>query len=366
MLIGIDARMYAYSGIGTYLKALLKGLEEIDRENRYICYFLSKDLPKSGPPNENFTYRAWDVSLYSVKEQISLPARIRKEPFDLFHFPHYAFPILTPCKMVITIHDIIHYLFPQYLPNRMAHYYARFMTSACLKRGNRIITDSENTKSDLVKHFHADPQKVCVIYPGLPEESSGSRSGAEADVVKKFGLQNPYLLYVGNGKEHKNIPLLIRAFNQVRKRLPCHLVISCGKEEIKGAGELVENLNLHSHITFLGHVERDELLAIYQNAALFAFPSLYEGFGYPPLEAMARGVPVVCSNASSLPEVLGDAALLVPPNSVDLFSDSIYNVLTDKPLRESLIQKGLERSRGFNYQTMVEQTLEVYREAGRK
>ncbi len=366
MLIGIDARMYNFSGIGTYLKALLKGLGEIDRENRYICYFSSKDASKVGPLNDNFTVKIWDAPVYSIQEQISLPFHINKEPFHVFHFPHYSFPILTRCKIVITIHDIIHYLFPRYLPNKLAYYYAKFMISSCLKKGERIITDSTNTKNDLIKYFHASPKKISMIHPGLPEGPLQAEKKTEIDVLKKFGIQGPFILYVGNGKEHKNIPLLIRAFEIVKKKIPCHLVISCRKEEIKGAGELVENLKLASHITFPGYVERDELTAFYRNASVFAFPSLYEGFGYPPLEAMAYGVPVVCSNTSSLPEVVSDAALLVSPESVEPMAESIYNILSDGNLRKSLIEKGLKRSGQFSRKVMAEKTLEIYSEVGGK
>lgn len=364
MLIGIDARMYKFSGIGTYLQALLKGLGEIDRENRYICYFSSKDAPAFRPPSENFSVKIWDAPIYSIREQIVLPFQIRKEPFDVFHFPHYAFPVLSSCPCVISVHDIIHYLFPQYLPNRPAYYYAKFMISACLKAGKVILADSENTRNDLIKHFNADPGRVRVVNPALPEApNSKEKSVDEARVLKKFGVDKPYLLYVGNCKEHKNIPMLVRAFGIVSKKSGHRLLVSCKRDEVKGLGTLVEDLGLEASITFLGSVEREDLMAIYSNASVFVFPSLYEGFGYPPLEAMSHGVPVICSNASSLPEVVGDAAVLVPPGSVEVMAESIYNVLNDEKLRKSLSEKGLKRSESFHYRAMAEKVLAAYREA---
>lgn len=365
MLIGIDARMYHFSGIGTYLQALLKGLGEIDRENRYILYFSGKDASAFDPPAENFSVKIWDAPIYSFREQISLPFQIKKEQFDMFHFPHYAFPVFSPCPCVVTIHDIIHYLFPQYLPNKLAYYYAKFMICACLKVGKKILADSENTRSDLITHFNADPKKIRVVYPALPDVPlSKGKGNDDSEILKKFDISTPYLLYVGNCKEHKNIPLLVHAFSLVKKKFQCRLVLSCTKKEVKGMGKLVEDLGIESDITFLGHVKREDLTAIYRNASVFVFPSLYEGFGYPPLEAMAQGIPVVCSNAASLPEVVGDAAILVSPNSVEVLANSIYNVLSDPKLRKSLSEKGFKRAEGFHYRVMAEEALAVYREIG--
>ena len=242
---------------------------------------------------------------------------MRRERLDLFHAPHYVLPALTPSRTVVTIHDCIHLMFPEYLRHRLGYAFARASLYTAAHKSDRIFTVSEQSKRDILKFFNVPPDKIVVTPNAIDDRFSVPPS--EEHVVntrERYQLSHSYLLYVGNIKPHKNLERLIEAFHLVRQQGRSELELIIIGDEISKLQSLrraVHKYDIHRYVRFLGYVPDKTLAVLYRLASVFVFPSLYEGFGLPPLEAMASGTPVVTSNVSSLPEVVGDAAVLVDP-----------------------------------------------------
>ena len=366
MRIGIDARKLHDFGIGTYIRNLLRQLARLDRETEYILLSRPEDRQALGALGPNLRSVSETADNYSVAEQFRVPWALKRERVDLFHAPHYVLPPLVSCKSVVTIHDCIHLMFPQYLPNRLALAYARTSIAMAARRATRVLTVSQSSKRDILKFVDVPPDKIDVIYNAYDE-----RFGVEPreeDVVRvreRYQLHGEFVLYAGNVKPHKNLGRLIEAFHHVRNRGLDHLKLVLIGDDISKYAALrraVHQHQLHKYVRFLGYLPEETLAVMYRLAGVFVFPSLYEGFGLPPLEAMASGTPVVTSNVSSLPEVAGDAALLVDPYDPTAIADGIYTVLTDVSVRTALSQKGLARVRQFSWETSVRRVWDIYKE----
>jgi glycosyltransferase involved in cell wall biosynthesis len=362
--IGIDARKLHDFGIGTYIRNLLRHLARLDRDTEYVLLCKPEDVTALTPLGPNFRPVVETAGNYSVTEQLAVPLALRRQGVTLFHSPHYVLPPLVPCRSVVTIHDCIHLMFPQYLPNRLALSYARASIGMATRRATRIMTVSESSKRDILRFFDTDPSRIDVIHNAYDE-----RFGVEPreeDVVRvreRYQLHDEFVLYAGNVKPHKNLERLIEAFHLVRKRGLDHLKLVLIGDEISRYAALrraVHRHQLHQYVRFLGYLPEETLAVMYRLAGVFVFPSLYEGFGLPPLEAMASGTPVVTSNVSSLPEVAGDAAILVDPYDPHAIADGIYRVLTDERLRRDLRHKGLARARQFSWEASVRRVHEIY------
>jgi glycosyltransferase involved in cell wall biosynthesis len=275
-------------------------------------------------------------------------------------------PPLVRCRSVVTIHDCIHLMFPQYLPGRLAYSYARSSISQAARRATRVLTVSESSKRDILRFVDIPADRIDVIYNAYDE-----RFGVEPreeDVVRvreRYQLHDEFVLYAGNVKPHKNLERLIEAFDLVRRRGLEHLKLVLIGDEISryaGIRRAVHFHQLHKYVRFLGYLPEETLAVMYRLAGVFVFPSLYEGFGLPPLEAMASGTPVVTSNLSSLPEVAGDAAVLVDPYQPEAIADGIERVLCDERLRRELRARGLARARQFSWEASVWRVREIYGE----
>ena len=369
MRIGIDARKLHDFGIGTYIRNLLRQLARLDRDTEFVVLCRREDLGAI-VLGENFRAVAESAGNYSVAEQLKIPLALKREGVTLFHAPHYVLPPLVRCRSVVTIHDCIHLMFPQYLPNRFALAYARTSIALAARRATRIMTVSESSKRDILRFVDAPAGKIDVIYNAYDE-----RFGIEPkdeDVLRvreRYQLQDPFVLYAGNVKPHKNLERLIDAFHLLRARgLDQVKLVLIGDDISKYAAlrRAVHQHQLHRHVRFLGYMPEETLVVLYRLASVFVFPSLYEGFGLPPLEAMASGTPVVTSNVSSLPEVAGDAAVLVDPYDPAAIADGIQRVLTDETLRADLVRKGLARAKQFSWDQSVRRIREIYTEAGRE
>jgi glycosyltransferase involved in cell wall biosynthesis len=255
-------------------------------------------------------------------------------------------------------------MFPQYLPSRTALMYARTSITLAAKRSTRILTGSESSKRDILRFVDVPPGKIDVIYHACDERfRTEPAEEAVARVRERFQLQDQFVFYAGNVKPHKNLERLIDAFQIVRSRGLDNLKLVLIGDDISKYTALrraVHRHQLHKYVRFLGFQPIDTLAVLYRLASVFAFPSLYEGFGLPPLEAMASGTPVVTSNASSLPEVVGDAALLVDPHDATNIADGIYRVLTDDALQNDLKRRGLERASQFSWEAAVRRVREIY------
>jgi glycosyltransferase involved in cell wall biosynthesis len=367
--IGIDARKLHDFGIGTYIRNLLRHLGRLDRKTEFVVFCRPEDRETLSSIGENFRPVVESSANYSIAEQLRIPLALKREGVTLFHAPHYVLPPLVRCRSVVTIHDCIHLMFPQYLPNRMALAYARTSIGLAARRATRVMTVSESSKRDILRFVDVEPDRIDVIYNAYDE-----RFGIEPrenDVVRvreRYQLHDEFVLYAGNVKPHKNLERLIDAFSLVRKRGLDHLKLVLIGDEISKYAALrraVHQHQLHKYVRFLGYLPQETLAVMYRLAGVFVFPSLYEGFGLPPLEAMASGTPVVTSNVSSLPEVAADAAVLVDPYDPGAIADGIELVLTNEDLRADLRRRGLARARQFSWEQSVRRVREIYSEASR-
>jgi glycosyltransferase involved in cell wall biosynthesis len=364
--IAIDARKVHDYGIGTYVRNLLKQLARQDRDGEYVLLCRPEDCGLAAQLGKNFRAVPERARPYSLREQVSVPLDLRRERIDLFHAPHYVLPPLVSTRSVVTIHDCIHLMFPQYLPNRFAWWYARMVLSAATHRSDRVLTVSESSKRDILRFFNIPPEKIVVIYNGIDDLFWTAPAEEEVFRVReRYQLTDPFVLYAGNIKPHKNLERVIDAFYRLHGGGDGALKLLIIGDEISKYATLrraVHRYKLHKHVRFLGFVPDQTLAVLYRLADVFVFPSLYEGFGLPPLEAMASGTPVVTSNVSSLPEVVGGAALLVDPYDADAIAGGIRLVLTDAKLRADLRERGRARASEFSWERSVARIREIYQE----
>jgi glycosyltransferase involved in cell wall biosynthesis len=366
--IAIDARKLHDFGIGTYIRNLLRQLSRLDGESEYILICTPSDSGIERQFGPNFRTVTVAAKPYSLAEQVAIPYIVRGLGADVFHTPHYVLPPLVSVPSVVTIHDCIHLMFPQYLPNRLAYLYARTFLWSAAHRSARVLTVSEASKHDILRFFAIPEAKIEVIYNGIDESFGSPPPGDEVSRVReRYQLNHEFILYAGNIKPHKNLERLIEAFHQLRTEGFHHLTLLIIGDEISRYPALrlaVHRHKLHKSVRFLGFVPDQTLAVLYRLASVFVFPSLYEGFGLPPLEAMASGTPVVTSNVSSLPEVTSDAALLIDPHDPAAIADGIRQVLTDRALRDRLVASGLQRVREYSWERSARRIRAVYGEVG--
>lgn len=366
MRIAIDVRKLHDYGIGTYIRNLVTHLHRLDSTTEYILLCKPDDQTFASGLGENFRLVSQPAGPYSISEQIRIPIQLKREAIDLFHAPHYTLPALTPCRSIVTIHDCIHLRFPQYLPNRLAHGYARAALWTATHRSDRVLTVSEASKQDILTFFDIPADKITVIPNAIDDCFFVQPPDKNIERIReRYQLQAPFLLYVGNVHPHKNLERLLDAFYKVRSLGHDDLTLLIIGDDITRYAKLrraVHRYQLHRYVRFLGFVPNETLRVLYHLARAFVFPSLYEGFGLPPLEAMASGTAVVTSNVSSLPEVTGDAAILVDPHSQDAIAGGICRVLEDNVFREELVTKGQARAKQFSWDRSIQHTLEIYRE----
>jgi glycosyltransferase involved in cell wall biosynthesis len=369
--VAIDARKLHDFGIGTYIRNLLRHLARIDQLNEYVLLCQEPDLGVAAQLGPNFRTVLEPSPNYSFREQLHVPWLLRRVRPDVFHAPHYVLPPAVRCRTVVTIHDCIHLMFPQYLPNRAAYAYAKASMWNAAKRSDRVLTVSEASKRDILHFFNVAPDKVVVVYNAIDERFwVAPKEEDMARVRERYQLDHGFVLYVGNIKPHKNLVRLIEAFDELRKQGGFDelklLIIGDEISRLPALRRAVHSHKLHKQVRFLGYLPDETLAILYRLAAVFVFPSLYEGFGLPPLEAMASGTPVVTSNVSSLPEVAGDAAVLVDPYDPHSIVDGIRRVLTDEALAQELRMKGLVRAREFSWERSVARTRELYKEVSER
>ncbi len=366
--MAIDARKLHDFGIGTYIRNLLRQLARIDRDTEYVLLCRQTDLEVAAQLGPNFRAVLEPSPNYSLREQLHVPWVLRRERPDVYHAPHYVLPAGVRCRSVVTIHDCIHLMFPQYLPNKAAYAYARASMWAAARRSDCILTVSEASKRDILHFFDVPPEKIVVVYNAIDDHFWLTPPAEDvARVRERYQLDHEFVLYVGNIKPHKNLVRLIEAFAEFRKtgfEAVKLLIIGDEISKLPALRRAVHRHKLHKHVRFLGYLPDRTLAILYRLAAVFVFPSLYEGFGLPPLEAMASGTPVVTSNVSSLPEVSGDAAILVDPYDVDSIVDGLRRVVGDRAVAADLRRRGLARARAFASERSVETTRPLYQAVG--
>lgn len=364
--IAIDARKIRDFGIGSYIRNLIRELGELDQENTYLVFAGPQSQQALRKLPENFRPVMVHSPVYSVRELFELSWELLRLKVDLYHATHYVLPALVPCRAVVTIHDIIHLLYPEFLPNRLAFVYAQRMIRRSLHRGDRVITVSKNTREDLKRYFKIDGRKVEVIYNGIDDVFRDKLGAEDLDRwLNNLGLERPYVLFVGNPKPHKNLDNVVKAYARALELhdFPHRLVCVGSKDgtEFK-IRQRAEQEGIADRVLLLGHVAQEALPAIYQGASLFLYPTLYEGFGLPVVEAMASCVPVITSNTSSLKEIAAGYAHLVNPLDVDGMAQAVVQCVTDSDHRESLCRVGKRRSEEFRWKKAAEATLAIYRD----
>lgn len=383
MRIGIDVSRYfdKSGGIGVYAANLLKYLLKIDKNNEYNAYSFFYDCIPPNRKDKKIIGEFKRISKKIVFAQTNLPTSILKKRWnnssieykekmlkdvDIIHSTAYMVPELFNSKLIVTIHDLSFLIFPEY--HTRENYQLVLKNLIYLNsRPYMVICDSEWTKKDVIKYFHVPEEKLKVIYLGVDDKFTKEvDKNKKAKVLKKYNLAEGYLLCVSSIEPRKNFLRIINVFSQLIKKAEYrNLRLVC----VGGKGwkntkiyEKVKKKNLEDAVHFLGYLEEDELPYIYNGAKLFLYPSLYEGFGLPVLEAMASKVPVITSNVSSLPEVAGDAAIMINPYSEKELFDSMLALLENDEKGGELISKGIKNAKRFNWEKTAKNTLQVYKE----
>jgi len=302
-------------------------------------------------------------SMRLLWEQISFPKLAINQHLDLLHSLHYTMPLAYPGRTVVTFHDMTFFLFPHHhtLPKR---YFFRFFIRASSRQAVALIADSESTRQDAIRLVGVSPGKIFTVQLGVTQEFRPMRDNTILQQARqKYHLPEHYLLYVGMIEPRKNLPTLLQAYAAVADQMPDHRLVVVGPK-----GWMVENilqqagqLNISDKVYFTGYVEQVDLPLIYNMADVFIYPSVYEGFGLPVLEAMACGTPVITSNVSSMPEIIGDAGVLVTPNDSQALARSLLELINDPMERQRLSIRGLERAAAFTWKRTAEKTIAVYR-----
>ncbi|MBU3200109.1 glycosyltransferase family 4 protein [Clostridium estertheticum] len=366
MKIAIDARginLYNGTGIGTYTENVLKNLINIDSVNNYHIFW-------SGNNFESIKKDNCKIIMTSKKHQrffedYYFPENISKENIDIYHMPQngIGFSQAISCKKVVTIHDLIPYVMPETVGRG---YLLKFLKEMPIIIGNSdgIITVSEFSKRDILKYFPIDESKIFVTPLAADAKYTPlDKLHCKNFLEKAYNLNNPFLLYVGGFSERKNVASAITAFSKVYKDLSENynlVIVGDYRDSGQKLMKLTKELNMLSHVIFAGFVPEEHLPLFYNSCDAIIYPSFYEGFGLPPLEAMNCGTPVIASNLTSIPEVVGDTGILINPYDIEGISLAIGNLLSSEKLRSELSAKALLRAKQFSWQNTAGRTLKVY------
>ncbi len=368
MRIGIDARFYGSlgKGLGRYTERLITYLEQLAPEDEFVVFLRQENWEHYTPANARFTKQLADYRWYGVAEQYHMPRLVRAAGIDLMHYPHFNVPLLSPSPFIVTIHDLILTHFPTrrattlgpvtYWAKQLAY---RVTLSRAVSRAAHILTVSNFTKQDIQQYFGYDPKKITVTYEAV--DPFPPPDADDAALVRAAGIAGRYLLYVGNAYPHKNLEQFITFL----KALPAtfadlSLVVVCKPDYfLDRFRNQVQVAGLASRVHFPGYVDDASLGALYRHAHAYVFPSLYEGFGLPPLEAMAQGAPVLSSDAACMPEVLGDAAIYFNPKDVRGMLAALERLSTPS-FRDAHVHAGKQWVQRYAWRALAEQTLAVY------
>ena len=383
MRIGVDIRVLMdkyYSGISEYTANLLMAILKLDRDNEYKLFYnsyqnISERLDKWNGPNSKVINLRYPNKIFNyVLQKIFGYPRLDRVlgGVDVFWSPHFNFTSLSGSESglqkIITVHDLSFLRYPQFFSGRKNFWHKALGVIKTLRAADRIVAVSENTKNDIIELAGVAADKVKVIYSGNNVTKKIWPKEKVRACLNKLSVSGPFILYVGNIEPRKNISGIIKAYNQLRNELGNDgnniSLILAGAPGWKDS-QIRDDWRASPYqdqIKFLGYVDQTEKEILYSRAAIFVYPSFYEGFGFPPLEAMTYGVPVVCSNVSSLPEIVGAAGLMINPDKIEEIAAAIKLILTDAELRQHLVSSGYERAQLFSWDKAAQEYLELFKE----
>jgi len=371
--IAIDLRRISEFGVGTYTRNIVRALGRLDHSNQYLLIGPPAKVAELGPLPLNFTSLRMLSSDNTLKGCLECRAQLKRLHCDLIHVPYlFRAPCRFPCPYVVTVHDVVEYMYRDHESSGLRRALHFRLTRRVLNGASRILAVSNYTKSEIEKLFGISGARIEVVSNAIDERFlRGHASAADRQRLAESYLVNyPFLLYAGRISPHKNVVRIIEAFSALKAQLEkdgkfTDLKLIIIGDELSKQPDLrrtVVRSGVQNDVRFLGFVPIEVLRVFYDAAKIFVFPSLYEGFGLPPLEAMAHGTPVVTSNTTSLPEVVGNAAVLVNPENVFEIMRALHRVLLDQPLREKLKQRGYEQVQRFSWDDSARRTLAAYEE----
>lgn len=378
MRIGIDARLWGQGGLGRYIEQLVLHLEKIDTDNQYVVFLKKENWDRFQPKSNSFVKVLADFKWYGLQEQVLFPNLIRKQKLKLMHFPHFNVSIFCPVPFIVTIHDLILIKYPSIRATTLGPwmYWCKktgyhIVIKTALRRAKKIITVSRFSKSEIVQTFkNINPEKIVVTYEGLTSLKTSGKKITDSDKTKlfKYNIKKPYILYVGSAYPHKNLEGLLLAFAALLEKGYDMQLVLVWKDDY-----FYRRLKQHAiglkiwgmkdqmdRVIFTGYVSDDDLSYLYHFAKLYVFPSFYEGFGLPPLEAMAHRVPVVSSRIPCLEEILDDAVYYFDPSDPKNIELALEYILSNKDVQKELIQKGLKQIQKYDWNKCATKTLEIY------
>lgn len=366
MNIAFDARgvnLYKGTGIGTYTENILKNLADIDIDNVYTLYWAGEN--ESIVKNRNFRYVYVSKRHKRFFEQYYFPHHLKKSGADIYHVPQNGIGINSriDCIKVVTVHDLIPYLMPETVG---AGYLAKFISEmpGIIDTADGIITVSEWSKKDIIRFFPESEGKIYVTPLAADKKYCPlDKNLCRKQIEDKYGVKNDFILYIGGFSRRKNVASLIEAFAGIQNSLTkdYSLVIAgTNKDDFAKLAELCEKNNIRSKVIFTGFLPEEDLPVFYNACEVFVYPSIYEGFGLPPLEAMSCGAPVITSNTTSIPEVVGDAGILIDPKSLEEIKGSLVTILNNEDMKKYYCTKGLLRASNFSWKNTAYRTLEAY------
>lgn len=376
MKIAIDIRRMSEFGVGTYIRNIVRTLGRLDQQNPYFLIGPPAKVEEIGALPPNFQAVPLQTPERSIKGLLAFREALQKHNCDLVHIPNlFSVPRALPCPYVMTVHDMLDHMSRARQQTGFWSAWHLQMTKRVLRRAARIFAVSNFTRSEIEKLFAIPSNKIEVVYNAIDERFlRGHATDLDRDLIaQRYQVTYPFLLYAGRISPHKNVVRMIEAFSALKTELekddlyPDLKLIIIG-DDLSGNPDLrrtVVRSGVQNDVRFLGFIPIEVLRIFYDCAKIFVFPSLYEGFGLPPLEAMVHGTPVVTSNVSSLPEVVGNAAVLVNPENVFEIMRALHRVLTDKALRERMKERGYKQATKFSWEISVRRVLDVYRQVAR-
>jgi glycosyltransferase involved in cell wall biosynthesis len=373
MRIGIDCRTILNpkigerAGVGHYTYYLVKHLLKLDKKNEYVLYFDwrvqdTREFEQSNVALKHFPFSQYNKFLPFAYSHMLITAYLMKEGLDVFHSPITSLPLIYPKKSIVTVHDLAIYKNPSWFPSQI--FSTKLLVPQSLRKADRIIAVSESTKKDLKDIFNVPNKKIRVVYEGAVVNKIKVKNKT-IDSLSKFKLPPHYIVFIGTLEPRKNVVTLVRAYKKLldsgERFRKCQLILA-GNKGFKNdeVFDEIRVLKLHNFVKYIGYITQNQKIELIKKACCFAFPSSYEGFGLPVLEAMSLGTPVVASNVSSMPEVAGKAALLVDPEKELDIVKALKKILEDKKLQNNLREKGIKQAKKFSWERCAQETIKVY------